>query len=324
MTIRIRGITALFCLVSGVLGFSQSDTHKMTKEDVDRLMTELSNWGRWGKDDQLGTLNLITPQKRKQAAALVKEGVSVSLTHNVIMDKTSDNPNPLEHKMTLLGDRTTGFFLDEYTMNYHGFSYTHLDALCHGAYNGKIYNGFPISDVTEAGCPHDSIIAAKGGIVTRGILMDIAAFKGLAYLEPGTPIYPEDLDGWEKKAGVKVGPGDVIFIHTGRWKRRDEKGPTRGYSGLHASCAKWLHDRGVAILGSDDAQDVMPSDVQGVALPVHQIALVAMGLYIMDDCDLEQLAVETAKRKRWEFMLTASPMAIPGGTGSPLNPIATF
>jgi kynurenine formamidase len=227
--------------------------------------------------------------------------------------------------MTLLRpEQTTGFFMDEYTVNYHGFAYTHMDALCHGAYEGKMYNGFPISSVTDKGCPQDSIRVAKTGIVTRGILMDIAALKGVDYLEPGTPIYPEDLSAWEKKAGLKVGAGDVIFIHTGRWKRREEKGPSRGFAGLHASSAKWLHDHDVAILGSDDAQDVMPSQVDGVALPVHQLALVAMGLYIFDNCDLEDLAKEAAKRKRWEFMLTASPMAIVGGTGSPLNPIATF
>src|SRR5579871_643192 len=304
---------------------AKTDPHKMTKEDVDRQMTELSNWGRWGKDDQLRTLNLITPQKRKQAASLVKEGFSVSLAHELLTEKVADNPTPLGHKMTLLRpEQTTGFVMDEYTMYYHGLAYTHMDGLCHGIYNGKMYNGFPVSDATEKGCDHDSIIVAKGGIVTRGILMDIAALKGVEYLEPGTPIYSEDLDAWEKKAGVKVGPGDVIFIHTGRWKRREEKGPSRGYSGLHASCAKWLHDHGVAILGSDDAQDVSPSGVQGVGLPIHQLALVAMGLYIFDNCDLEQLAKEAAKRKRWEFMLTASPMAIAGGTGSPLNPIATF
>ncbi|HYL37461.1 MAG TPA: cyclase family protein [Bryobacteraceae bacterium] len=318
-----KAILAIFVLAPLVP--AQPDPHKMTKADVDRQMQELSNWGRWGKDDQLGTLNLITPQKRKQAAALVKEGFSISLSHDVLTEKTQDNPNPLEHKMILLRpDQTTGFFMDEYSVNYHGFAHTHMDALCHAAYEGKTYNGFPISDVSEKGCEKDSIIVAKNGIVTRGILMDIAALKGVPYLEPGTPIYPEDLDAWEKKAGVKVGPGDAIFIHTGRWKRRDEKGPSRGFAGLHASCAKWLHDRGVAILGSDDAQDVMPSQVQGVALPVHQLVLVAMGLYIFDDCDLEPVSQEAAKRKRWEFMLTASPMVIGGGTGSPLNPIATF
>jgi kynurenine formamidase len=214
--------------------------------------------------------------------------------------------------------------MDQYTVNCHGFAYTHTDALCHGVYNGKMYNGFPVTAASETGCDQDSIIVAKKGLVTRGVLMDIAALKGVEYLEPGTPIYPEDLSAWEKKAGLKVGAGDVLFIHTGRWKRRDEKGPSQGFAGLHASCAKWLRDKDVAVLASDDAQDVMPSQVDGVALPIHQMALVAMGLYIFDNCDLEELAKEAAKRKRWEFMLTASPMAIAGGTGSPFNPIATF
>jgi kynurenine formamidase len=119
--------------------------------------------------------------------------------------------------------------------------------------------------------------------MTHGILMDMAALKGVEYLEPGTPIYPEDLDAWEKKGGVKVSPGDVTFIRTGRWPRRAEKGPTRGMAGLPVSCARWLHDRGVTILGSDDAQDVSPSQVEGVGLPIHQLTLVARGIYIFDN-----------------------------------------
>ena len=157
--------------------------------------------------------------------------------------------------------------------------------------------------------------------------MDIARLKGVEYLEPGTPIFPEDLDAWEKKAGVKVGPGDVIFIRTGRWARRAAKGPWNvggNAAGLHASCGKWLHDREVAMLGSDAASDVVPSQIPGVGLPIHQLVLVAMGIHIFDNCDLEAVAKAAAERKRWVFLLTAAPMAIPGGTGSPLNPIATF
>jgi len=302
-----------------------AEKHKLTKADVDKMMTDLSNWGRWGKDDQLGTLNFITPQKRKQAIGLVKEGISISLAHDVITEKMQDNPNPFNHKMILLPpNQDTGYVMDEYSVNYHGMAHTHMDGLCHGVYQGKIYNGFPVTTADEKGCDKDSIEVAKKGIITRGVLMDIAALKGVDYLEPGTAIYPEDLDAWEKKAGVKVQSGDVVFIRTGRWARRAEKGPSRGYAGLHASSAKWLHDKQVAILGSDDAQDVLPSGVPGVGLPVHQIVLVAMGLYIFDNCDLEELSKETAKRKKWDFMVTASPMAIVGGTGSPLNPIATF
>jgi kynurenine formamidase len=320
----MRKVTVIVLAVAA-LASAQSDPHKMTKADVDRLMTELSNWGRWGKDDQLGTLNLITPAKRKQALALVKEGYPISLSRDELTEKVADNPNPFIHTMIMpQGGAATGYVMDNYSVSYHGLAHTHLDALCHAFYEGKSYNGVPESDVTEQGCPRDSILAAKQGIMTRGILMDMAALKGVEYLEPGTPIYPEDLDAWEKKAHLKVSPGDVIFIHTGRWTRRGEKGPSRGYAGLHASCARWLHDRGVAILGSDDAQDVTPSQVEGVGLPIHQLALVAMGLYIFDNCDLETLAKEAAKRQRWEFLLTAAPMVIVGGTGSPLNPIATY
>jgi kynurenine formamidase len=196
--------------------------------------------------------------------------------------------------------------------------------LCHASFEGKIYNGFAVDEIKAEGCPKNSILGAKTGILTRGVLMDIAKLKGVDYLEPGTPIYPEDLDAWEKQAGVKVTAGDALFIRTGRWARRAEKGPSRTYPGLHASCAKWLHDRGVALLGSDAAQDVSPSQVPGVGLPIHELALVAMGIHLFDNCDLEELAKQAAQRKRWVFLLTASPLAVAGGTGSPINPIATF
>ena len=157
--------------------------------------------------------------------------------------------------------------------------------------------------------------------------MDMARFKGVDYLEPGTPIYPEDLDAWEKKAHVKVGSGDVIFIRTGRWALRDAKGPweaSKKSAGLYASCAKWLKSRDVAMLGSDAASDVMPSGVEAVAQPIHTLVLVAMGMPIFDNCDLELLSKEAGRRQRWEFMLTAAPLAVPGATGSALNPVATF
>jgi kynurenine formamidase len=302
----------------------QSKTRQpLTKADIDRMMTELSNWGRWGKDDQLGAINLITPAKRKQAAAIVKEGVPVSLAHDVEKERAADNSNPFQHTMILAGQ----YSLDSYSVNYHGYAHTHLDALCHVFYQGKMYNGFSQQEVTQKGADKLSIRNLKEGIFTRGILMDIPRLKGVAYLEPETPIYPEDLDAWEKKAGIKVSAGDVIFIRTGRWARRKAVGPWdvgRHAAGLHASCAKWLKDRGVAILGSDVASDVVPSQIEGVALPIHLLVLVAMGVNIFDNCDLEAVSEAAAKRNRWEFLLTAAPLAVPGGTGSPLNPIAMF
>ena len=164
--------------------------------------------------------------------------------------------------------------------------------------------------------------------MTRGIRPDIPRLKGVDYLEPGTHIYPEDLDAWEKKAHVKVGSGDVIFIRTGKWALRDKSGPwnvgQRGLAGLDATTLAWLKSRDVAMVGSDGAMDVLPSGVQGVVQPIHLVVLVAMGTPIFDNCDLELLGREANRRQRWEFLVTASPIAIPGGTGSPLNPIATF
>jgi len=216
---------------------------------------------------------------------------------------------------------------DRIAVAFHGYEYTHLDGLGHHFLNGRMYNDKPaLESVTKEGVQKSAITVLKDGIFTRGILIDIPRLKGVEWLEPGTAIYAEDLDAWEKRAGVKVSSGDIVFIRTGRWARRAEKGawdPAR-IAGLYASCAKWLKDRDVAMVGSDAATDVMPSGVSGVGQPMHQLLLIAMGTPIFDNCDLEALAGASAKRNRWAFLVTASPIPMPGGTGSPLNPIAIF
>ena len=304
---------------------AQSD-RAMTEADVERLVGELSNWGRWGTDDQLGALNLITEAKRREAAKLVKVGVSVSLARNVETDEASDNPDPFEH--TMLPVVNNQWAADKFTVNYHGYAHTHMDSLCHVFHKGRMYNGFLQDQVTSEGAQKLSIDNVKQGIFTRGILIDIPRLRGVDYLEPGSPIYPGELVAWENRAGVNVSSGDVVFIYTGRWARREKTGAwgvdDDGMAGLHASCAKWLHARDIAMLGSDAASDVVPSGVPGVSHPVHLLALHAMGVHIFDNCDLEDLSKTTAKLKRWEFLITASPIAVKGGTGSPLNPIATF
>jgi kynurenine formamidase len=307
---------------------NSANGRQLSKADIDRWMSELSNWGRWGKDDQLGAINLITPGKRKQAMTLVKEGISVSLARDTNTETAPDNPQPYEHTMTLTGANNAGqFSLDRLGVSFHGYQHTHLDALCHMFWQGKMYNGFAKEEVTQQGAGKLAIHNLKQGIVTRGILLDIARLKGVSSLEPGTPIYPEDLDAWEKQAKLKVSSGDVIFIRTGRWARRAASGPwavSSNSAGLHASCAKWIRQRDVAILGSDAASDLHPSGIAGVTHPIHQLVLVALGVHIFDNCDLEALSEACAKRKRWEFLLTAAPLAVVGGTGSPLNPLATF
>lgn len=297
----------------------------VTKEDVTKWMTELSNWGRWGKEDQRGTLNLITPAKRKQALQLVRDGISVSLAHTIDKDKAADSPRPLGQQMTL---DAGGHAMDLYTIWYHGSVITHIDALCHYSHEGKLYNGFDRSKIADGpGCPENGVENQKDGIMTRGILVDLPLMRGVPYLEPGTPVYPADLEAWEKFANLKIGSGDAVFLRTGRWAQRAQKGPwnvARDAAGFHAAVMPWLKRRDIALLGNDAVNDVQPSRVEGNGRPIHQLAIVAMGLPLVDVMDLEAVAAQAAKLKRWEFLLMAAPAPVLGGTGFPLNPIATF
>ena len=300
-----------------------AERHDLTQADVENWMKELSNWGRWGKEDQLGAVNLITPQKRKEAARLVVEGISVSLARDTEKEKAIDNPEPFGHKMIPEDPWSS----DNYSVSYHGYAHTHIDSLCHLSHQGKLYNGFAKTEVTSQGAGKLAVTNLKNGIFTRGILMDIARLKKVPYLEPTVAIYPEDLEAWEKEAGLRVGSGDAVFIRTGRWARRAAKGPWdvgKASAGLHGTCAKWLRERDVALVGSDAASDVIPSGIEGAGQPIHLLLLNSMGVHIFDSCDLEALAEAAGKRRRWEFLLTASPLPVGGGTGSPLNPIATF
>ena len=306
---------------------ADAPSHHATKADVEKWMTELSNWGRWGKNDQIGTANLITPAKRREAAALVKDGEAISLAHDALLEKAPDNPDPFIRKMLYTGAHPNGdWFMDQYTVLFHGLAHTHMDSLAHTAWKGKMYNGFPQLDVTENGAKELAITGFKNGFFARGVLVDIPRLKGLPYLEPGVAIYPEDLEAWEKKSGVKIGSGDIVLIRTGRWARRAAKGPwdTSRVAGLHVSCMPWLKQRDAAVLGSDACLDVLPSQVEGVIQPVHQLLLIAVGTPIFDNFDLEALGDAAAKKNRWTFLITVAPLAVPGGTGSPVNPTALF
>jgi len=188
-----------------------------------------------------------------------------------------------------------------------------------------MYNGFSGDEVTETGAGKLDVRNAKEGIFTRGILIDGPKLKGVKYLEPGTALYPEDLDAWEKMAGVKIKSGDAVLLYTGRWSRRDELGAWSGSAaGLYASCARWLKERDIAVIGSDTGSDVNPSGIEGFTSPVHMLMLHAMGVPILDNLELERLAKQCDELNRYEFLLTVAPIPVEGGTGSPLNPIATF
>jgi kynurenine formamidase len=309
---------------------SAADSHgaAVTKADIDRWRKEISNWGRWGADDQLGAVNLITPAKRIAAARLVKAGIAVSLAHDESTEPAPDNNHPLIHKMLTTGATPhEPFAMDQYTEAFHGLGMTHLDALAHMMDGDQLYNGYSRDTVTDAGAGKDSVLQLKGGIFTRAILFDIPRLEGKPYLNLDEKIYPADLDRWAKEAGVTVEPGDAILIRTGRWERREKLGPWnvgQASPGLDASCAIWMHKHDIAVLGSDDESDVIPSPVEGVLMPVHLLALNAMGMTLIDNMDLERVAQVAAEQHRWAFLITIAPETVPGGTGSPINPTAIF
>lgn len=290
--------------------------------EFDAMFQQIKNWGRWGPDDQRGSANLVTAAKQKQAATLAKIGETVSLAHNALTERAEDNNSPFEHTM-LRGNN-----MDRYAVSYHGYAHSHIDALCHILYKDQTYNGYARADVnTDKGCTKLGIEHLKNGIVTRGILIDIPRLRNVPYLEPGTAIYVEDLEAWEKKAGVKIASGDAVLLRTGRWARREARGPWnvgQSAAGLHASVAPWIKARGIAFLGSDAASEVTPSMVDGVALPIHTLLITGLGINLLDNQDLEALGTTAARLNRWEFMLTIAPVPVTGGTGFPLNAIAMF
>jgi len=302
-----------------------------TDADFRRAMKELSNWGRWGEKDELGAANLITPAKRKQAVALAREGRTVSLSHDVPQEKDVDTPTFLDRTLVTVAPNVS---LDryQYTGTYHGVVHSHLDAVdCHIMVDGKGYNGVSVEEIKAAGgCPRGSINALKDGVVTRGILFDATRLPGKAtpqgWLEPGTAIHSADLETLERMQRVKVSPGDVILLYTGRWKRRAALGAwpnATGFAGYHIDVAYFLKERGVSFIGADGPNDVSPSGLpQGVGL--HQLALVAMGISIFDNLDFERAVEEARRVNRYEFLFMAAPLRVEKGTGSPLNPLAIF
>jgi kynurenine formamidase len=297
----------------------------MAPADVMALHQSLSNWGRWGDHDELGALNLITPDVTVAAAATVRSGRSVSCARALNTVPAADNPVPVAHHM--IGTATEGWGADYIALAPHGFATSHIDALCHVFHEDKLFNGYDSATVTAHGAGRLGIHHLQPGIVTRGVLLDIPALHGVDALEPGTPIFPEDLEACEERADVRVRAGDALLVRTGRWRFRDEHGPwefaTRA-AGLDASCLAWLRARDVATLGSDGVSDVLPSRVEGVMMPIHTVAIVVMGIHLMDNLDLDALSVACGEERRWEFLFTVAPLVLRRGTASPVNPIAVF
>jgi kynurenine formamidase len=326
-TIRAFGAILLcsgLLAACGVSSFTQPETREpISIEQFDQWMDELSNWGRWGPDDQLGAANLMTEAKRREAAALVQTGTTVSLAHDMITEAGADAAEPYVLQMTVNAEaQNSGDRVDVY---FHGVTFSHLDGLCHVFYKDKIYNGHDFQDVvTEDGCNQLDTLAMKDGLVTRGVLVDMPRLKGVPYLEPGTKLYQEDIEAWEEYAGVTLGAGDALLLRVGRWAHRAEHGPTREMAGWDASVIPWLAERDISLLGADSVHEA-PGSVPGLRVnPIHRFAIVSRGMNLLDNLDLEAAAETAASLNRWEFMLVVAPLRVPGGTGSPVNPIAIF
>jgi kynurenine formamidase len=324
--------------------------------DFRRVADEVRNWGRWGDDDELGTLNFITAEKVAAAAGLVKKGKVISLSG----DFGSSGPqgafqfrqNPV-HVMTVDGgDANTlvqyapgwlrnsvarelsSFFVDNpFRFNDDMIvmplqAATQWDALSHVYYEDKLYNGFPADSVTSFGAFHCGIdkVDAKG-VTSRGVLLDVVAHRGAdVFCGPGKPITPAELDDIAAKQGVTIGRGDIVVVHTGWWTRFLTTGDgAEAGSGLDWTCASWLHDHDVAAVAADNlmVEDPDPANgVQGTFLPMHMLCLRDMGLMLGEYWDLTGLAADCAADGVYEFQLIAPPLKVIGAVGAPVSPIA--
>jgi kynurenine formamidase len=309
-----------------------SDEHP-SEDEVLRWTTSLSNWGRWGADDRLGTLNFVTADVRLRAARSVRAGVQVSCAHEIAATPRQDgNPSRLmiatgESLSVPRQDRHAAAATDLIQMQIHGYQVTHLDALSHWFWDASMYNNVPATKVTaERGATELGVEGVQEGIVTRGMLLDVAAARGAAWLEPGEPVTPADLETAQQRQQVEVQSGDAVLLHTGFGRFRQSTAPDPAHAtwpGWGAACLPWLHEREVALIGSETSNEVMPNDYASLGRhPIHSVGIAAMGLWLIDNCNLLRLAEACSQHASWTFLLTVAPLGIRGATGSPVNPIA--
>lgn len=318
---------------------TQPNTRRIPDEaQVLDWMESLSNWGRWGEDDQLGCLNLITQKKRIQAAALVQDGIPVSCARPISTDMNADVTFQVQRFMVDSGEgrmedsperqyarRGAAEFIG---MVFHGQSITHIDAMSHYSWKGNLYNGKPANLITSRqGAQTHSIEAAYSGIITKGILLDLPKLRGVEYLDPNEPVMPLDLLEAEEAQGVKIEEGDILLVRTGNYKMRLANPPAQSGEPMTAcqvACTPLFKERGIAMLGTDTSNDFRPSHYSTVGSPLHTMCLVTMGLWLIDNANLEELSEACARRNRYEFMLTLAPLRLRNVTGSPVSPIALF
>jgi kynurenine formamidase len=301
----------------------------VTREEFDALFAEVRTWGRWTPADR-GAWNRVAADHVRQAAALVRSGTVVPLALPWNTRPGPGNPRPALHHMTDLGDvepPEPAAHKDFIGVEHHGKAVSHLDALCHIAYRGQLYDGRAADEHIGAAGARFGAVSELGALVTRGVLLDLPAVLGVPWLEPGRAVRAGDVVAAEEALGVTIGEGDAVLLRSGHVRRREERGAwdaDAASAGFHVDAVPLLAERGIALLGGDGDSDVRPSPVEGVHSPVHALALTAMGVPLLDNLDLEGLSAATAALGRHTFLLVVAPLNIPGGTGSPLTPVAVL
>jgi|SRR5579871_662831 len=306
--------------------------------EFEAIFEAVKNWGRWGADDELGTLNYINADKLREAASLVRSGRRVSMAIPINKVAGPDNPMPatllcVQGHDVAVDASGVRFALDWLGMASHGDAHTHVDALCHISYNGRTYNGRPVEQVMHSnGASEQDIAAYASGIVGRGVLLDIPKHRGVKWLEPGEAVTRAELEECASSQGVAIGEGDILVFRTGHHRRRLELGAWdhnpppagEGKAGLHVDAIPWMHERRIAAFLPDGDGETVPSVVDGVTYPIHPLQVVAMGMLVSDSLQFEELAAACEAEGRQEFMVVGLPLRLPGATGSPWNPIAIF
>jgi kynurenine formamidase len=304
----------------------------MTAREFRELFESVSNWGRWDDNGARGALNHLTPARVAAAARLVRSGETVTLSQPLKTEARSDVPEPADHYMTMLPDADIGlgslrFAKDYVGVDYHNDGHSHIDAFSHVGFDGTLFDGKPEASVNERGAPVGAIDVLKDGLVGRAVLLDVPRVRGVRWMEPGEHVSREDLEAAEVEQAVRAAAGDILLVRTGHARRLAELGPwdtPEAKAGLHPTTARFLADRQIAALGSDGNNDTAPSTTEGVAFPMHVLAINAMGVHLLDYLQFEDVAPVCEATGRWEFLFAAAPLRIVWGTGSPLNPIAVF
>jgi kynurenine formamidase len=304
----------------------------MTAGEFRELFDAVSTVGGGDDRGRPGALAYLTPARVAAAARLVRTGVAVSLGRPLQTEARIDVPTPADHHMTLLPDVDIGsgpvrFAKDYIGVDYHNDGHSHIDALCHVAFDGDIFGGRPAESTTARGATVDTIDILRNGLVGRAVLLDVPRLRNTRWLEPGDDVYPEDLEAAEHEQGVRAEAGDILLVRTGHSRRLAELGPwdtATAKAGLHPTAARFLAERQIAALGSDGNNDTAPSAAEGIDFPIHVLAVNAMGIHLLDYLQFEDVVAHCEAAGRWHFLFVAAPLRIVGGTGSPLNPIAIF